>query len=89
MDKIWGKYAASSPILNGLNEQVTDPCGVVYIFGQFLSSISRGSQHPNFLRIKTRYTPPALDGDNMAEYNLLFTAEEYNVLSNLALMARG
>ena len=48
------------------------------IFGQSLSSISRGSQHPDFLRIKDRYTPPALDGDDMAEYNLPFTAEEYD-----------
>ena len=76
VDKIRGKYTTSSPILNGPNGQVADRLEVANIFGQSLGSISRGSQHPDFLRIKDRYTPPALDGDDMAEYNLPFTAEE-------------
>ena len=61
IDKIRGKYATSSPsILNGPNGQVTDPFEVTNIFGQSFSSISRGFQHPDFLQIKDRYTPPCL-----------------------------
>ena len=61
-----------------MDRYLTDLFEVANLFGQSLSSISRSSKHPDFLCIKDRYTTPGLDGDNMAEYNLPFTAYEYD-----------
>ena len=79
IDKIRGKHASHrTPMLqNPDGSLITDPHEVGNIFGQSLSTISRGSQDPEFLQIKRNTAIPNLIEDRMSEYNLPFTRPEY------------
>lgn len=79
IDKIRGKFTPPSlPVLKQNNIEITDPTIVGNIFGQSLSDISKGSQHPDFLRIKESSRPPIIEGNDNADYNIPFTMAEYN-----------
>ena len=73
--RIRGKYVVCSPPILS-NGQVTDPFKVdIWPISQLYCKRISTSGLPTDKR--PLYTP-ALDSDNMAEYNLLFSAEEYD-----------
>ena len=82
--RIRGKYVVCSPPILS-NGQVTDPFKVdIWPISQLYCKRISTSGLPTDKR--PLYTP-ALDSDNMAEYNLLFSAEEYDNAIKLAMMA--
>ena len=77
--KIKGKYSTmKQPILQINNNLVADPRDVANIFGDSLSTISKGCQTNSFLSIKRRIesTPIQFPNDTTEEYNTPFKLDE-------------
>ena len=78
--KINGKYTQHpTPILYDTNNSlIADPTAVGEIFGQTLSTISRGSSSPLFLREKEKCSDIRFGEDGGEEYNHPIKEEEVN-----------
>ena len=98
LNKIWkkvhkinGKYkACNMPVLKHNGNLISDPLDVGNLMGDTLSTISKGSQDPNFLKNKRQLKPLRFSGGESEDYNLPITTEEYNyALSLCKLTAPG
>ena len=100
IDKIWqkihrlnGKYKSIRPpvLKNNNGEIVTEPEEVAAMFGDSLSNISLGSQHPRFTRIRQSQSQRLnFNGGSQQKYNRVFTLDEFhNALHNTNSTAPG